>query len=205
MVNIKNKKKKFNLLKFLEERPLSWSAISSFEYNPDQWFKRYILGKQDPPSKEMLFGSMIGKKLEKDPTFLPEIVRYSKMEYPFKGIFSGYPMVGYADTFDEITKKKLGEFKTGKRAWDQKRADEHGQIDMYLLMNYMMTGVRPEEVEVIIWWMPTVENADLSINFVKDMKPVALRTKRTMVEVLQFGVRIEKVVAAMQKHCDNHL
>ncbi len=197
-------KKKFNLLKFLETRPLSWSAISSFEYNPEQWYQRYILGKQEPPSKAMLFGSMIGKKLEKDPAFLPEIVRHSKMEHPFKGIFSGYPMTGFADTFCDVSFKKLGEYKTGK-SWDQKKVDSHGQIDMYLLMNYMMNGVRPEEVEVTLWWLATREGADLSVDFVKDMKPVAFRTKRTMVQVLAFGARIERTVKAMQKYCDKRM
>lgn len=192
---------------FLKTRPLSWSALSSFEYDAEQWFKRYILGEQEPPSKEMEFGSKIGKRIETDPTYLPCVPRLSKMEHGFNVVFNGIPLVGYADTFCTDTNKKLGEFKTGKKAWNQKRVDGHGQLDMYLLMHYITHKIKPEEVEIFLVWLPTQENGDFSISFVEPIeKNVKIfKTKRTMKDILAFGARINKTVQAMQDYVDNHL
>ena len=45
------------------KKPISWSSISSFNYDKKQWYRSYVLGIKDPPSKEMEFGSYIGKKI----------------------------------------------------------------------------------------------------------------------------------------------
>lgn len=190
----------------LQNRPLSWSAISSFEYDKEQWYKRYILNEKQAPSREMEFGKMIGKKLETDPTFLTMIPRYSKMEHPFNVVFNGIPLIGYADTFCDITNKKLGEFKTGKKSWEKKRVDGHGQLDMYLLMNFVTHKIKPEDMEIFLAWMPTQENEDFSISFVEPIEQniKIFQTKRTMQDILLFGKRIKDTVEAMQRSVDNH-
>jgi len=197
-------KKKFNIYEFLKNRPLSWSAISSFEYDPSQWYESYILGKRSS-SREMEFGSMIGKKLETDPTFLPMIERHSKMEHPFNVVFNKIPLVGYADTFCDKTNKKLGEFKTGKKAWNQKRVDEHGQLTMYCLMHYITHKVKPEDVDITLVWMPTQDNGDFSISFVEPIEKniKIFKTKRTMMQILAFGSRINKVIKEMEDYVNN--
>ena len=188
------------------QRPLSWSSISSFEYNPESWYRKYILGEKDPDSKEMIFGKEIGKRLETDPTFLPQIERHSKMEHPFSVMFNGIKLVGYADSFCDKTFKKLSEFKTGKKAWNKNRVDEHGQLDMYLLMNYITNKVKPEDVEVTLVWMPTKEDGDFSIKFVEPIEEniKMFKTKRTMLDILKFGQRINDTVKSMQEYVDNH-
>jgi len=192
---------------FSKTRPLSWSAISSFEYDPEQWYKRYVLNEKDEASKEMLFGKEIGKKLETDNLYLPMIPRHAQMEQEFKVVFNGIPLVGYADSFCSLSKKKLAEFKTGKKAWDQKRVDEHGQIDMYLLMNYITNQVWPEDVEVCLVWMPTQDNGDFTISFVEPIESniKIFKTKRTMTQLLAFGARIKRVYKEMEDYCQNHI
>lgn len=196
-----------NIKDLLKNRPLSWSSLSSFDYNPEEWFKRYILGEPTKPTAEMVFGKKIGTLLEKDPTFLPQVPRLSKMEHPFNVVFNGIPLVGYADSFCTETNRKLKEFKTGKKAWDQKRVDSHGQIDMYLFMHFITTKIPPEEVHVELVWMPTQENGDFSISFVPDIEKniKIFQTKRTMGQILQFGARINKTVEAMQEYVDKHI
>jgi len=198
---------KIDIKEFLKKRPLSWSAYSSFHYNPEQWFQNYVIGNKEPPSPEMIFGSKVGKRLETDPTFLPMIPRHKKMEHPFNVVFSGIPLVGYADSFCTVTDRKLGEFKTGKKAWDQKRVDEHGQLTMYCLMHYITTKVPPEEVEITLAWMPTMENGSFEICFVEPIEQniKLFKTKRTTKQVLEFGVSIKNTVLLMQQYCDNHL
>lgn len=191
---------------FNKTRPISWSAISSFEYSPEQWYKKYVLNEPQDTSREMEFGKVIGKKLETDPTFLPMIERHSKMEHPFNVVFNKIPLVGYADSFCDKTHKKLSEFKTGKKAWDQKRADHHGQIDMYLLMNYITKKIKPEDVDITLVWMPTQDNGDFSISFVEPIEKniKIFKTKRTMTDILRFGQRINSVYKAMEDYCQNH-
>lgn len=192
-------------LKKLNSRPLSWSSLSSWEWNKEEWAKKYLEGIETPPSPEMLFGSAVGLKLEKDPTYLPMIPRHSKMEHPFNVSISGIKLVGYADTFDHITFVKGGENKTGVKKWDQKRVDEHGQITMYLLMNYITNKIKPEDVDFFLAWMPTVRKEsgtfEVVIDFVPDIENniKIFKTKRTMVDILKFAGYIKKTHKEMQK------
>ena len=191
---------------FNKDRALSWSAISSFHYDPEQWYKKYVLLEPQEGSKEMDFGKEVGKKLETDPTFLPQIERLSKMEHPFNVVFNGIKMVGYADSFCDKTNRRLSEFKTGKKAWDQKRVDEHGQITLYCLMNYITTKVKPEEMDITLVWMPTQENGDFSISFVEPIEKniKQFKTKRTMKDILMFATYINDTIKDMESYAQAH-
>lgn len=192
-----------------KERPLSWSSISSFQYDKEKWYQSYVLGKRDPESAEMKFGKIVGEKLASDPTYLPQVPRLSKYEHPFKVMFNGIPLIGYADTYCDKTKKKLYEFKTGVKAWDQKRVDEHPQIDMYLLMHYITEKIKPEEVECQLIWLPTKRtetgNFEVSIDFLDDpVVPQIFKTTRTMQDIIRFGSRINSTVKEMNEYIKNH-
>jgi hypothetical protein len=94
--------------------------------------------------------------------------------------------------------------KTGKKAWDQKRVDGHGQIDMYCLMNYVATKVKPEEMDIQLVWLPTMETGSFEIGFVKPFRVEVFFTKRTMMDILKFGNRIKETVIKMEKYVQNH-
>lgn len=202
-----------------QERDLSWSQISSFEYDPEQWFQSYFLGIKSPQSAEMLFGSKVGKQLETDPTFLPMIQRRSTMEYEFKAIHKrkgkrDIKCVGYADSFGEHTDDyythALEEYKSGVKAWDQKRVDQHGQITMYLYMKYLRDKTMPEHILCSLHWMPTkkTEHGDftVTIEFVDDIesKIQHFHTKRTMRDLIEFGQRIDNTISKMEEYIENH-
>lgn len=190
----------------LNSRPLSWSSISSFEYDPKEWARKYLEGKETPPSAEMVFGSKVGKKLETDLTFLPMIPRYSKMEHPFNVKMGDILLTGYADSLCTLTNKKLAEYKTGVKKWDQKRVNQHGQIDMYLLMHYITTRVKPEEVEVLLIWLPTQRREsgtfEVDISFVEPIEDHIkfFKAKRSMVDILKFAGYIKAVVEKMRTY-----
>ena len=187
---------------FLKNRPLSWSALSSFQYSPEQWYSRYILGEKQEDTPEMVFGKTVGERLASDPAYLPQVPRLSVFEHPMRCKFGKIPLVGYADTYEP--KSKLYEYKTGKKEWDQKRADEHGQIDMYLLMHYLIEKVRPEDVEVKLMWLPTQQNGDFSISFIDENDVKIFSTRRTLLQVLEFGQKISKTVKAMDEYIHTH-
>lgn len=186
----------------LKSKPLSWSAISAFEYNKKTWAKRYLDGIKDPSSREMEFGSYVGNKLAEDKDFLPQIIRHDTMEYKFHVKIHDIELVGYADTFDSTTCKKLGEYKTAKigSGWTNKKVDNHGQITMYCLMNFIQNKVPPEEVEIELTWMPTQENGDFTISFIEPIEQniQTFKTKRTTAEILKFAKYIKKVFKEME-------
>jgi len=195
---------KYHLEK-LNSRPLSWSSLSSWEWNKEEWAKKYLEGIETPPSEEMRFGSRVGKKLETDPTYLPMIHRCSKMENEFCVSMSGIKMLGYADSFDNVSFLVGDEYKSGVKPWDQNRVDQHGQITMYLLMNYITNKIKPEYVHFRLWWMPTtrIETGDfkVAIDFVPDIENniKVFETKRTMVDILKFAAYIKKTYKEMQE------
>ncbi len=186
---------------FDRARPLSWSAISSFEYDPEQWYRKYVLGQTDPASKEMLFGSEIGNKLASDPTFMTCVPRLSLFEFELNAKFGKIPLIGYIDSYELHT--DLLEFKTGKKPWTQKRADDHGQLDMYLLMLHLTYNVKPHDVQCSIVWMPTQETGDFQISLIDPNKVHIFPTKRSMSDILRFGMRINETYKKMDEYCQN--
>ncbi len=191
-----------NIKDFLVTRPLSWSALSSFDYSPEQWYKRYILNEKDPPSAAMEFGKITGERIAEDPTFLPNLPRLGNYEYELRTTFRDIPLVGFID--DYLPHTHLSEFKTGVKKWDQKRADGHHQITMYLLMLSLIHKVRPEDIPATLYWFPTEEKGDFTVGFTTpDPTPLAFPTSRTTLDTLYFGQRIVDTVQKMQEYVDS--
>ena len=193
----------FNIHTFLQTRPLSASALSSFKWDPQQWYERYILEIKTPPNAAMLFGSKVGKQIEKDPTYLPHIPRLSKMEYEWKVAYGKISCVGFADSFCTETCEKLCEYKTGK-LWNQKKVDEHDQITFYCLLNYLKNEVKPEDMDIRLAWMPTQEK-DGKVSFIEPIEKTTkiFKAKRTMVDILNFGIYVNETVKKMQEYVDS--
>lgn len=189
----------FSISALLKSRPLSWSAISSFEYDPDQWYRSYILNEKQT-SKEMTYGSMIDKRFQDDPTFFPEIPRGEHLQYKIKVFFGGIPLVGVPDILSLKDEKLLADLKTGKKLWDKKRADETGQLTFYLLLLYITHKINPEDFSCRIYWLQTCETGDFNIELVKDCKVKVFDTRRTMRDLLVFGERIKKTVKEMEEY-----
>lgn len=189
---------KIDFKEYLNKRPLSYSSINSFEYDKESWFENYILGIKQT-SREMAFGSEVDKKLETDPSYLPQIVRCPLLQHSLKASLSGIPLVGKPDALD-LSNPMLRDYKTGKKKWDQKRADETEQLTMYLLLIFIVYKIPPERFECYIDWMPTMENADFSISFIEPIEENirTFKTKRTMRDILVYGKKIKEIVKEME-------
>ena len=186
---------------FPYERPLSWSQISSFKYRPSQWYAQYVYGEEEPPSKEMLFGKEQGELFASDPNHIPELPRLPVFEYELKTDFNGVPMIGYIDSVCLET-KKLYEYKTGRKKWDHKRATDHGQIDMYLLMLWLTKKIKPEDISAHIFWLPT-HIKDGEVAYVEPLKVHKFKANRTMADILRFGQKIIETRKAMEEYYNN--
>lgn len=197
------------------KRPMSWSQISSFEWNRDQWWRKYIGGEIPETTPELEFGSYVDKKIQDDPTYLPHVIRYSVLQHEMRCEFNSVPLIGIADAYEPPEAKKvkdqtiliggmLSDFKTGRRPWDQKRADETGQLTMYALMLYLTAGIKPETITFSIQWLPT-HIKDGKVEFIEPdhtkLKPVTFHTKRTMRDALKFGQKIMDTYAEMHEYC----
>lgn len=185
-----------------EERPMSWSSISSFWWSEEQWYDSYIL-KIKSTSPEMEFGSYVDTRLQTDPEYLPHVPRYPLMQHKMRAVFNGIPLIGVPDGLDfDSSPKKLIDYKTGKAAWTQKKADETGQLTMYLLLLYLTEGMRPEEFACAIHWLPTAYSPRFTIDFRRPRDPelIMFDTTRSMLDILRFGQHIKDTYALMQQY-----
>lgn len=186
-----------------KDRPLSWSGISSFEWNPAQWHSKYVLKELPEETPELKFGKMVDERIQKDPTYLPQLIRYDFLQDEMRAEWDGIPLIGYSDTYREEP-FALRDYKTGRKPWTQKRADETGQLTMYLFMKYMKNKkLKFENCPLYIDWLPT-HYKDGQIAFIEEdhtkLKPVTFRTHRNMIEVLKFGQRITNTWKAMEEY-----
>ncbi len=186
------------IIKFLA-RPFSWSSMSSFAYNREKWYEKYILGiKPEVDSSAMVFGKTVGERLASDPAYLPAVPRLKEYEHKILVKIGKILCVGFLDNFD-LEGKCLTEFKTGK-LWTQKKAESHGQIDLYVAMIYLKYNIKPEDLTIKLVWMSTEEQPDFSTGFTRNMKPVVFPLKKTMRDSLSMMVTVQKVHKEMQDY-----
>jgi len=188
-------------------RPISWSSYSSFLYNPDNWFRSYILNERQKETPEMAFGKNLATELENGTCTIVDLVKHviNKKEHKFLVKFCGIPLVGFADDFCVSTFRELNEVKTGKKAWDQNRVDKHQQFDMYLLMNYITNKVNPEDVRCRLFWLPTEDDDNFNIKYTTNPATVHIfETKRTMADILAFGTNLKKAYEHMEKYAKSY-
>ena len=217
-------------ISFDRSRPLSWSAISSFEWNKEQWWNKYVLhqkctrnnpdkktiafcfitGFADPEcpvvktTPELEFGTYVDKRVQVDHAFLPTLPRYSVMQHEMNAEFNGIPLIGLTDAYEPMPTAQIRDYKTGRKKWDQKRADETGQLTMYGFLLWLTEQVRPEDVQFYIDWMPT-HYQDGKIVFITEGDIRTFQTYRNMRQVLEFGQRITRTYEAMIEYAETHV
>lgn len=185
-------------------RPLSWSQLSAWEYNKEEWYKRYVLGEKTEPTKAMLFGKEQGERLAKDPTYMPHVPRLPISEHEMKAVFNKTSLIGYIDFYDGAM--SFIELKTGKM-WDKKKADNHGQLAYYATLLYLTRGIKPEALDIKLVWLETVERQDFSMSFIngEETQPVIFSVKLTMLDVLNMMSRIKTARREMTQYIKDHV
>ena len=185
-----------------KDRPLSWSQISSFRYDPEQWARKYLDGINDPPNPAMLFGKYVGEELARNPKFLPSVPRYGIFEHKMEESIGNIPLIGYADTYEP--NKAFREWKThGKNGWTQARVDAHKQIDMYCLLLYLTEKIKPSDITIHLDAIPVRTKNDFSMEINQDLQIQTFETKRNMKDLLKFGDYILSTVKEMEAFAKN--
>lgn len=191
-------------IKFDTKRPLSWSSISSFEYNPETWAMKYLEKEEEPASAEMLFGNVIGTRIAKDKKFLPDVLRYKVFEQELKASIGKIDLIGYIDSFDPKT-CAFYEYKTSSnnKRWNFKKAQEHGQILMYLYMIWKTYKVRPEDVKIRLFYIPVhKKDGEMAL---KGEPVQSWEIRHTSAEVLAFCNRVIEVRDKMIRFAETRI
>lgn len=196
--------KEEQIKKFLA-RPYSWSCHSAFrDYDRELWYSKYIFGIPTPSNRRMDFGKAVGQRIEKDPTYIPQLPREGILEYSVEVKMGDVNLIGYMDSYCE-EKKILNEFKTsGVNGWDQKKVDLHHQIDFYCLLLLLKNKTKPEEVTIRLHHLITEEGGDFTVKFATPFTLNSYSTKRTTKQVLIFGAEIVKQRKEMEQYIKNH-
>lgn len=186
-------------------RPYSWSQHQSFrDYDKEEWYSKYILGNPTPSNKRMLFGSAVGKRIETDPTYIPQLPR-GVMEYGIEVMMDDIRLVGYMDAYEPVS-KTIHEYKTSApTGWDQKKVDDHGQLTIYALLLMLKENTRPEDLTINLHHMHTEESGDFSIKFASPFTLNSYSTQRTTKDVLLMGAEIIKLRKEMEEYIKNHV
>lgn len=180
-----------------KKRPLSWSQINNFKYNPDKWYKKYILDIKDEISTpEQDFGKIFAKSCE-DRKPLAPVTLYSEVEYPIFSTLEDIPMIGYIDTYEPL--KAFIDHKTGAKEWTQKRANEHGQLKMYALMLYLNFKIKPEDLNIAIEWVKT-EKKDNVVSLSEPITVSKFNVDISTADILIFGNYIKTTVNKMERY-----
>ncbi len=188
---------------FDRERAVSWSQLSSWEWSKEQWYKTYILGIRTS-SPELEFGSMVDKRIQTDKSFLPTLKRYPLEQHKMTAKLGDIPLVGLPDGLD-LDNPELGDYKTGRNPWTHKKAEETGQLTMYLLLLFLTEKLKPERFKCAIHWLPTMKDEKGIITFRDDpVEPVTFETSRTMSDILNFSAYIKKTVKDMESYALNY-
>lgn len=190
-------------------RPISPSQLGSWEYDKDgQWFPSYILNQRSPASAAMLFGSKVGKSIEKDEVpMVPQIVRYPKMEYELRANLGKLRLIGYADSYYP-EKKLLREYKTSQndKRWTQATVDTHGQLIMYALLLFLQDKVKPEDLTIHLDYIPVYEGNDLHIHLPEIPLVYPFKRKQiTAADILRYSAYIQETRAKMEIYAKEKL
>ncbi len=186
-----------------KDRPLSYSALSSWKWSKQQWYDKYVLNIPTVITPELEFGSYVDKRIQADPTFLPTLERYPIMQHEMRAKVSGIYLVGYADHFDP-TGLRLKDDKTGRKAWDTKRANETEQLTMYAALLYLIDKIPPDDMRFFIDWMPT-HYVDKKIDFIKEGDIHTFETHRSLKQVLEFLASIPGTLEEMERYTQSRL
>lgn len=149
----------------LPKEYISWSSLELWEKSPKTWYKKYVLGQKTFETKHLQKGKEFADAVEDDISedliikeMLPYIQKLDVMEMEISAIFEndifpGLKLLGKKDTGTGV--EKFREYKTGSKPWTQERANAHGQLAFYALIDKLNGAtVMPE-----IWldWFEVVQ------------------------------------------------
>ena len=136
---------------------LSYSQISLFKRDKDEYYQNYIVGKPFKGNEYTDFGSKVGEALEynnfdsfKKPEqeTLKKVVRLDEFERMVKLKYEGFYIIGFVDTNSKDFSRII-DYKTGglKKEFQYAKPD-YTQLCLYALSLRQETGITPSLASV---------------------------------------------------------
>lgn len=184
-------------------RYLSYSQLKLYEDDPNEYYKRYVLGEKWEGNKYTEFGKKLADALETgvaadDPgiehirLFLP---KFEAREFKIEAECMKVPILAKLDGFHPKL-LEIDEVKTGKK-WDQKRVDKDDQLTFYSIACLKRYGKQPSIIR--LHWARTVEEGEI-IKATGELRTFI--TKRTMAQQLLLANRIKVAWEGIKKLYD---
>lgn len=188
-----------------KHRPASYSFFSSWEWDKEDWYKKYILGEREPATPAMEFGNIVGDSIGTPQSLVPDLQPPGVKEYKLTGNVGDIYLIGFADHYCDKT-LVLHENKTSDNLnrWDQAKVDGHRQIDMYLLLLFLDQKIRPEEVTCYLNFIPVERGGDMQYKMPEPPVYKQFKTSRTGVDLLKYAQYIEDTVGLMEEFVREH-
>lgn len=180
---------------------LSWTQVDMWRKSPERYIKNYMLGEDKKLNNSGLsFGSVASAALETgeyaDDVLLDAVVallphyklREHEIRVTFKTKYGAVELLGLLDTFDTPI-PRFREYKTGRIAWTQAKANKHKQLLHYATLIYLKHGILPPEV----WldWAETEEDEDGTVSFTGNIRHFQVKISR--LDVLEYMALVGKV------------
>jgi len=183
------------------KRPLSYSQLSAWGYNKEEWYQRYIKNKPYPKNSAMQTGNIIGDSIGTDKSLIPDLIPPGVKEFKLEAQLGDIYIVGYADHYCPKT-KVLSENKTStnRKKWTQGAVDRHKQLDMYCLMLALTHNTPPEDITIWLNYIPVIEAQDMRYYLPNPVEFYQFPTKRTSEQVFTFAKEIENTVEDMHSY-----
>lgn len=191
----------------------SWSQLDLIEHNENEYIKKYILGHEREASKEQEFGKSFASILEGTEETDDEIVKLVKATIPklghpetelravLRSKGKEVELFGKLDDCDEMLANFL-EYKTGKWAWTQRKAEHHGQLLFYKVMIWLIKNKIPNSTLI---WAETENYEEDSIVLTGRIEP--FEVKHELKDILMMSARImrgaERASQLYQEEIDN--
>lgn len=197
---------------------LSWSQMNTLENSERRYVGIYLGNETVPINRGMAFGRTVAESLDEDkPTedpvldlVLARIPNIGPTEFAIGDphgtdpvMLNGVPLFMRLDRFNMRTKRQAHEYKTGIGKWTQKMVDESGQITFYFSGIFAKYGIRPEDIDFSLFYIPTRYDGQGRIECVGDI--VEFKTKRTMVDIMAMSARQKKAWKRIQELSIEHL
>lgn len=186
-------------------RPLSWSQLSSFEYSPKEWHRRYIRNKPEPPNAAMLYGSKVGDSIGTPNSLVPTLTPPGAKEYELRANLGPIHMVGFCDHYCPDT-LVLNENKTTDNPdkWNKKSVDTHGQMTMYALLLFLQNKTKPGDVTMYLNYIPVFIKG---VDYALPTPPTytAIPTERTTADIMNFVTYVKNTVKAMEDYARTYV
>lgn len=195
-------------LKLKTPRPyLSWSQLALWEKSPYEYAANYIYSDGRVATNPLMdLGRQLAEALENDEWGNGEpsdiemahiiLPSYPEREVELRGEVQGVPILGKLDGFDR-KELRLGEYKTGRSEWTQKRVDDFGQLTFYALLILQNFGRMPSEIQ--LHWVPAEYDEEGELKLIGDIR--TFETRRTTDDLLKMGVRIKKAWEGIKELC----